>query len=435
MSETCLSTNVNPHFLDRLLALAEVAPVLVSDDIVDARGRRLLVRGTRLAAHHREALAQGPLSKLIEGSLIVPAAPDTAQIVAAAQHLLDTNLPLARIADSVGGRGETPLALLNSMDFGHAMRLLLALASREHAAALEHCVTVSLLAMCMAKKLHLSDDDQHAAGLAGLLHDVGQMHVDPACLAPGKRLSPQAWAAQLAHPRIGQMLVDQLASYSLSVGRAVGEHHERFDGSGYPRGARGHTISAPGQAVSAAEMIAAMLYQDYPLERAELALRFIPGEHAPDLLPALCGALRAQGKTPLNAAVAGFDSEDDQRLYWRISSATETARKLLDGDAADQPRHRELLRRTLDRIATILRAFLGTPGVDKAVVRAEVQWRLRETARSLAVQAAPSSFAPLLQLLDDGQVPAATADGSADDQATPASHAPASSQASRPYLM
>jgi hypothetical protein len=434
MPETSLSTSVNPFFLDRLLALAEAEPVLVSEDILDAQGRRLLVRGTRLASHHREVLAQGPLRKLIEGSLIVPDAPDTDSLVACAQRLLDTNLPLARIADSVGGRGEPPLALLKSMDFGHAMRLLLSLNRREHAAALDHCVTVSLLAICMAKKLHLSDDDQHAAGLAGLLHDVGQSHVDPAALTSSSRLAPQVWMQQRAHPRIGQMLVDQLASYSLSVGRAVGEHHERFDGSGYPRGACGHTISAPGQAVSAAEMIAALLYQDYPLERADLALRFIPGEHAPDLLSALCGALRAQGKSPLNAPAA-FDSEDDQRLYWRISSATETARKLLDGGAADLPRHRDLLTRALERLATILRAYLGTPGVDKAVVRAEVQWRLRELSRELTAKSAPPSFIPLLQLLDDTPAPAAAAAAIEDGQLSPAGLAPASQPANRPYLM
>jgi hypothetical protein len=182
-------------------------------------------------------------------------------------------------------------------------------------------------------------------------------------------------------------------------------------------------------------MIAALLYQDYPLERADLALRFIPGEHAPDLLSALCGALRAQGKSTFNAAASGFDSEDDQRLYWRISSATETTQKLLDGDAADHPRHRELLQRTLDRVATILRAFLGTPGVDKAVVRAEVQWRLRETARSLSVQAAPPSFAPLLLLLDDSPAPAPAADGFNDGQPSPPGLAPASAPASRPFLM
>jgi hypothetical protein len=182
-------------------------------------------------------------------------------------------------------------------------------------------------------------------------------------------------------------------------------------------------------------MIAALLYQDYPLERAELALRFIPGEHAPDLLSALSGALRAQGKSPLNTPAAAFDSEDDQRLYWRISSATETARTLLDGGAADLPRHRDLLTRALDRLATILRAYLGTPGVDKAVVRAEVQWRLRDTARVLAVQAAPPSFAPLFQLLDDGAFPAA-ATSAGEHARTPATGiAPASPAPSRPYLM
>jgi hypothetical protein len=439
MPETTLNTTVNPHLLARLLALAEATPVLVSDDIVDAAGFRLLVRGTRLARHHGNVLDRRTLRKLLEGSLIVPGAPDTEHIVATARHLLATNLPLARIVDTVSGRGELPLALLETMDFGHAMRLMLALVSHQHAAALDHCVTVSLLAICMAKKLHLSEEDQHAAGLAGLLHDIGELHLDPACLVQSKRLSAHEWAQQVAHPRIGQMLIDQLASYSLSVGRAVGEHHERFDGSGYPRHARGHNISAPGQAVSVAEMIAALLYKDHPLERAELALRIVPGEHAPDLLPAISCALRAQGKASPSDHPGGFDSEADQRLYWRISSAIESGRNLLDGGAADAPQHRELLTRALERISTILRAFLATSGIDKNVIRAEVQWRLRDIARDMALQTAGAAnqrsvFAGLIQLLDDGPA-TVVPDDCANADAVSAGLAQAGSPASRPFLM
>ena len=60
------------------------------------------------------------------------------------------------------------------------MRLLLTMADHDGARALEHAVSVSLLSICMAGKLQLSDDDQQAAGLAGLLHDIGELYIAPA---------------------------------------------------------------------------------------------------------------------------------------------------------------------------------------------------------------------------------------------------------------
>jgi hypothetical protein len=292
----------------------------------------------------------------------------------------------------------------------------------------------------MAKKLHLSDDDQRAAGLAGLLHDIGELYLDPVCMQPGQRLSAPEYAQRTVHPRMGQMLVDQLASYSLSVGRAVGEHHERFDGSGYPRGVRGHAISAPGQAVSVAEKIAALLYQDMPLERAELALRIVPGEHAPDLLQAISGALRAQVSASPYDHFAGFDSEADQRLYWRITSAMEAGKRLLDDGDIDCALHRDVLTHTMERISIIHRAFLGANGIGRTVMRHEVEWRMRDIARALVLKlasrpAGAALFNGLLQLLDDGTAPIPTPPSRADVRAPSASLEPAIQPTSQPYVM
>lgn len=50
----------------------------------------------------------------------------------------------------------------------------------------------------------------------------------------------------VAHPCLGQMLVNEPAAYPPSVGRAIVEHHERADGTGYPRQCPGKRISLPG---------------------------------------------------------------------------------------------------------------------------------------------------------------------------------------------
>jgi hypothetical protein len=425
MSSICLSTSVNRHFLHKLMDLADTTPVVVSQDIVEANGSLLLVKGSQLTREHARTLGGQKLTKTLESALLAPHVLNTDQIVACAARILDTSLPMSRILRATSAHGPSPLTLLSRMDLGPAMRMMLALSDRAGPAALEHSVTVGLLSICMAKKLRLSDDDQLAAGIAGLLHDIGELYIDPVYLTPGKRLLPHEWAHRVIHPRIGQMLVNELASYPLAVGRAVAEHHERFDGTGYPRQVLGNHISAPGQALSVAEMIAGILNKDYPLERAELALKIIPGEHPHDLLSAISGALRSQQRAEAIEQPYVAQGEGVERLFWRILSALETGRNLLGGTAASSPRARDLLERTLERIKTIQRAFIST-GLDiylnqnhglnndadgailfeKVVATREIQWRLRDIARDLALQTAASPdertvFSGLIHLLDD----------------------------------
>jgi hypothetical protein len=360
--------------------------------------------------------------KAHRSSLRVEDGVDTGRIVQTAQRIIDTSLPVSRILAAAGDSAAAALLHLSKMRFGDPLRLLLTLADHDGAQALEHAVSVSLLSIGMARKLQLSADEQRAAGLAGLLHDIGELYTAPAWLVPGKRLLPHEWAHLVIHPRLGQMLVGELAAYPPAVARAVAEHHERFDGSGYPRQTPGRRISAPGLAVSAAEMIAGVLGKDSPLERAELALKIIPGEHARELVSAISRARRLQGPADPAAHHEAAGSEDPRRLS-QPAAVLELGRQLQNGPGAKSPHAGNLLGRTLERILTIQRGFNSTGldaylnvnhglsdegmlGFEKAVATREIQWRLRDIARDLALHtgASPdekSLFASLIALLDD----------------------------------
>ncbi|MES2757924.1 MAG: HD domain-containing phosphohydrolase [Pseudomonadota bacterium] len=424
MPDISLNTAVNKHLLDKLIGLARATPVTATQEIVDVHGVALVARGSRLGEEHFDALKGAKLKKTIESCLRVDDAVDTDLVVATARRVLDTSAPIKRIL-LASGSGATPLAQLSKMVFNDAMRMLLTLAHRDNPHALEHAVSVSLLSLCMARNLKLADDEQQVAALAGLLHDVGELYIAPAWLEPGKRLLPREWAHLVIHPRLGQMLVNELGLYPPAVGRAVAEHHERCDGTGYPRQSSGKRISAPGQAVAVAEMIAGVLGKDNPLERAELALKLVPGEHARELVSAVSGALRLESHYHSTAHDDAAGREDARRLFRRICAVLELGEEMVNGPGAKSPHSRELLGRTLERILTIQRAFISTgldaylnadhglgEGADgklmfeKAVATREIQWRLRDIARDLALHTARSPdekvvFASLIELLDD----------------------------------
>jgi HD-GYP domain-containing protein (c-di-GMP phosphodiesterase class II) len=449
MQESSLSTAVNEHYLDKVMHLAEEMPVVATEDIFDARGMKLLGKGARVSRALQEKLIMHKLTKPLEASICVEGGVDAKLIVSTATRILDQSPAMSRIVCATADAGASSLSILSPLQFGSAMTMMLTISERAGAQALEHAVTVALLSICMAKKLHLSVDAQTTAALAGLLHDVGELYIDPAYTARGKRLLPHEWAHIVVHPRVGQMLIDELESFPAAVGRAVAEHHERFDGSGYPRRTAGAHISGAGQAVSVAEVIAGVLNQDHPLERAELALKIIPDEHAHDFLSAITGAKRVPRTGSDDAFSLRAPCEQVKHLFWRITTILSGATALLDGTHNLAAGMRELLNTTIGRVRGIERAAVST-GLDfylseqlhadmdadealmfeKEVSTREIQWRLRCVARDMALHMASASerhvLAPLVALLDDDCASAEANQDLVQDQAQDAiaAHAP-----------
>ena len=100
-----------------------------------------------------------------------------------------------------------------------------------------HSVAVSALMIALARQLGFEDDEVHEAGMAGLLHDVGKMAIDDGILNKPDSLTDNEFEQIKRHPEYG---VRYLQKGSEPVSRAVLEacysHHEKMDGSGYPRG-------------------------------------------------------------------------------------------------------------------------------------------------------------------------------------------------------
>jgi hypothetical protein len=302
------------------------------------------------------------------------------------------------------------------------MTMMLTIVDRAGAAALDHAVMVSLVSVALAKHSGMSPELQHCCALAGLLHDIGELYIDPALFQPGRRLAAHEWAHLVVHPKTGQLLIEQLESYPKEVARAVAEHHERLDGSGYPRRLAGPAISPCGQVLAAAEAISGMLRADHPLERAELALKLMTREHDRAFLLLISAAkrhLRAEVAEPYATSAPTAAS-----YYANVVEALALAGELA-GAGGLSPAVREAMAAAGERLRTIQRAAIssgldlellphGGDGFDgllvfeHAVASCEVRWRLRELARDLMLQPCTQgerdALAPLVAVLDPAPV-------------------------------
>jgi len=119
------------------------------------------------------------------------------------------------------------------------------------------------------------------AMLCGLLHDLGEMYIDPKYgeAEADRDLDFISYQQLVVHPHVGQLLVAQLTNYPGVVSRAIAEHHERLDGSGYPHALQGDKLSPMGRLLAVTEAALNAVQGPFSqLMRASVALRVVPGE-------------------------------------------------------------------------------------------------------------------------------------------------------------
>jgi putative nucleotidyltransferase with HDIG domain len=104
----------------------------------------------------------------------------------------------------------------------------------------EHTRRVALLAARVGDELRLPPGARRQLAVGGLLHDIGKLSVPLEILQKPAGLTDEEFAVIKRHPSDGRRLLEELGGFSEEVLRLVSDHHERLDGSGYPR-----RLSAP----------------------------------------------------------------------------------------------------------------------------------------------------------------------------------------------
>ena len=115
-----------------------------------------------------------------------------------------------------------------------------------------HSERVRVFADLIADEMHLSDGDRARLRWASLLHDIGKLVVPPEILTKPAALNDVEMSAVRRHPEEGEKLIGPLRAWLGEWGDAVVQHHERYDGTGYPHGLAGDQISLAGRIVAVA---------------------------------------------------------------------------------------------------------------------------------------------------------------------------------------
>ena len=117
-----------------------------------------------------------------------------------------------------------------------------------------HSVNVCILSLLIAKRMFFTEKQLFELGMGTLLHDIGKVRVPEEIMKKPGRLTEDEFEIMKSHTEKGyRILVDELDLSYLSAHVAY-QHHERLDGSGYPRGLKNQQIFAFARIVSVADV-------------------------------------------------------------------------------------------------------------------------------------------------------------------------------------
>lgn len=260
----------------------------------------------------------GPITMLLKLSLAFPSS-------------APSRFKVARRSGNVGRLRKTLEATYTPDDrartetAGTLLSLLAALTAHDSRTR-GHSERVRVFSEMLASELGLDERSRERLRWSALLHDIGKMAVSADVLNKPGPLDDNQWSAMRRHPSVGAELVAPLIPWLGEWGSAVVEHHERLDGSGYPRGLEREQISKGARIIAVADafdtMVTPRSYRGAmsPAAAREEVARFSARQFDPRVVRAL-----------MNLSIP--------RLWWRIGLAAWLAQlPLLRRTGSDRPR-------------------------------------------------------------------------------------------------
>jgi hypothetical protein len=270
--------NANPHALAAILEASETRSIIAATDIFDISGTKLWASNQPVSSALQRKLLDRKLRQPLESCLIAEDGVSTLTLVQALKALVESASPLAPLLRQHAARLSREAAQL---PLHPVAKLLLTASQTARPQAFEHAVKAMALNGALMVGNGGDTPEIRVAMLCGLLHDLGEMYIDPKYgeADADRAMDFISYQQLVVHPHVGQLLVAQLTNYPSVVSRAIAEHHERLDGSGYPHALHGDKLSPMGRLLAVTEAALNAVQSPFSqLMRASVALRAVPGE-------------------------------------------------------------------------------------------------------------------------------------------------------------
>ncbi|MGN1170814.1 MAG: HD-GYP domain-containing protein [Lachnospiraceae bacterium] len=261
----------------------------IDQTIADTTGRVLIARGTFLDDYLIDAIRKLGITGIyiregeeeVDESLIMAegesASPETLKKI---EKLSVADRTKVQLTESVRERVAEGISYLftntSSSDFASATKtiaddLMKAIYENDALAVdigllkvsdeytFKHSVDVATMAMVIAKKREMSQQEVYDIGISGLLHDIGKSKIPNEILNKPGRLTDEEFAIMKQHPAYGYQILKENKDLSDMIKLGVLQHHEKINGKGYPMGVDESKISSFAKIISVADIYDALV--------------------------------------------------------------------------------------------------------------------------------------------------------------------------------
>lgn len=142
----------------------------------------------------------------------------------------------------------------------------------------QHSLNVAIYSLAIGTKLNLSEKELINLGIGAILHDVGKLFIEEDILKKPDKLSPEEYEIMKQHTELGFEYIRKYTDLPTVVAHCAYQHHERLDGSGYPRQLKNGDIHTFGKIIGIADVFDAVtsnrVYRDAMLPSEGLEILY-----------------------------------------------------------------------------------------------------------------------------------------------------------------
>lgn len=236
-------------YVSHLMNLQEKTKVIASEDIISDRGMIVVKSGTQLSQKICDNIANFKLLKPLEDSIFIENQLTSKSVFEEVISYFKEDKYLLEIHKQFGDARVLQKCCMQLDKYPILLQKLTVLRMEITHVYQQSLISAYMACLCgiIEKMAHEKIEEQF---LAGILHDIGLLHIDRYIITKSETLSAEEWRKVQSHPLIGFEILKRTPNFPSTVARAVMEHHENLDGSGYPRGKTLHDLENISQLIN-----------------------------------------------------------------------------------------------------------------------------------------------------------------------------------------
>ncbi len=245
------------HYAEHLAEVNKTTDVISTEDIFNENGLLVASSGTHINHSVANTIVQHKLTKSLEDQVKLENALTSKDLSAGIESLMNKYPDIKQI-HFVHEFQETMEGLLSCNKIKPILFQDLTVMKECLPEHYEKTLFCSWLSSLIARELEMNSYVIESVFLAGLTRDLGLLHISGDIIKKEKDLTTDEWRAIQCHVVAGHLKIKKLGREYVDAARAVLEHHERCDGSGYPYGKTSEQLDIMGQIIAAADTIQAI---------------------------------------------------------------------------------------------------------------------------------------------------------------------------------